>query len=384
MNYEYYCNTKIIMGPGKSKNLPEIVSQYASEKSTVMIVGDPGIKAAGLIDPIESNLKEAGYEVILFEDVSPNPRDTECLRGAELYKKANASIIIGIGGGSPMDTAKAIALLGPNQENLDDYITGGKPYENVAPLICVPTTSGTGSEVTRSSVITLESSHTKITLKDASLRPTIALLDPELTLSVPNSITAATGVDALVHAIEGYTCKVTNPISQALGQSAMSKIVEHLPEAFRNGSNIEARYEMHEGSLLAGLCFGSADVASVHCLGEALGSLYDTPHGVANAIFLPHVVKFNSVENQPLHAKLAKTMNFASENDSEEVAIEKLIDGLYNFTAQLDIPSLKDLGYVKEEDFDKMAELAVQNNSTSSNIRSINKSDYLMILKEAY
>ncbi|RRR87928.1 alcohol dehydrogenase, partial [Streptococcus pneumoniae] len=181
----------------------------------------------------------------------------------------------------------------------------------ISPVICVPTTAGTGSEVTRSSVITLEESHTKITLKSPLLRPTIAVLDPELTLSVPKSITAATGVDALVHAIEGYTCTVTNPISQAMGKSAMSIIVGYLPKVYQDGKNLDARYKMQEGSLLAGLCFGSADVASVHCLSEALSSLYDTPHGVANAIFLPHVVKFNAVENKTLHAEISKIMQFA-------------------------------------------------------------------------
>lgn len=384
MNYEYYCNTQIIMGPGKSKELSSIISSYADEDATVMIVGDPGVKGAGLISPIENALKEKGYRVVCFEEVSPNPRDTECLKGAEIYKKENASVIIGVGGGSPMDTAKAIALLGPNGGVPEDYIQGTRSYENVAPVICIPTTAGTGSEVTRSSVITLEESHTKITLKDASLRPTVAVLDPELTLSVPKSVTAATGVDALVHSIEGYTCKVTNPISQALGKSAMSTIVEYLPKVYEEGSDLTSRYKMQEGSLLAGLCFGSADVASVHCLAEALGSLYDTPHGVANAIFLPYVVKFNSVENKPLHAELSKIMGFTHHDDPDEFAIENLVEGLYAFTNQLEIPSLKALGYVKEEDFERMAELAEKNNSTPSNVRNITKSDYLAILKDAY
>lgn len=141
---------------------------------------------------------------------------------------------------------------------------------------------------------------------------------------------------------------------------------------------------MQEGSLLAGLCFGSADVASVHCLSEALSSLYDTPHGVANAIFLPHVVKFNAVENKTLHAEISKIMQFAKQNDTDEIAIEKLIKGLYTLTNDLGIPSLKDLGYVKTEHFEQMANLAKQNNSTSSNVRPITEKDYLIILKEAY
>ncbi|MEW5552487.1 iron-containing alcohol dehydrogenase [Peribacillus frigoritolerans] len=384
MNFEYYCNTRMVMGVGKSKEVALILADIVEPHSTIMIVSDPGIKKAGLVTLIEKHLQEAGYSVILFDQVSQNPRDNECLIGAEIFRKEQVTGLIAVGGGSPMDTAKAIALLGPNGGIPEDYVEGKKAHTNVAPLVCIPTTAGTGSEVTRSSVITLSSSHKKITIKHALLRPRVAILDPALTATVPKGITAATGVDALVHAIEGYTCKLTNPISQAMGASAMATIVEYLPKAYENGEDLEARYKMQEGSLLAGLCFGSADVAAVHCLAEALGSLYDTPHGIANAVFLPYVIQFNSSENKPLHAELARIMNFAGKNDSDDVAINKLVDHLYAFTKNLGIPTLKELSYVKEEDFDKMAELAEQNNSTPSNVRVIKKADYLEILKAAF
>ncbi|MDF9758277.1 alcohol dehydrogenase [Peribacillus simplex] len=384
MNFEYYCNTRMVMGVGKSKEVALILADIVEPHSTIMIVSDPGIKKAGLVTLIEKHLQEAGYSVILFDQVSQNPRDNECLIGAEIFRKEQVTGLIAVGGGSPMDTAKAIALLGPNGGIPEDYVEGKKAHTNVAPLVCIPTTAGTGSEVTRSSVITLSSSHKKITIKHALLRPRVAILDPALTATVPKGITAATGVDALVHAIEGYTCKLTNPISQAMGASAMATIVEYLPKAYKNGEDLEARYKMQEGSLLAGLCFGSADVAAVHCLAEALGSLYDTPHGIANAVFLPYVIQFNSSENKPLHAELARIMNFAGKNDSDDVAINKLVDHLYAFTKNLGIPTLKELSYVKEEDFDKMAELAEQNNSTPSNVRVITKADYLEILKAAF
>ncbi|MEH7734162.1 iron-containing alcohol dehydrogenase [Bacillus pumilus] len=384
MNFEYHCETIMMMGTGQSKEIGSIVEDIVLPGATVMLVTDSGVKSAGLVQPIEAYLQEAGYSVVVFDQVSPNPRDSECLAGAELFRKEQASAVIAIGGGSPMDTAKAIALLGPNGGIPEDYISGKKAYANLSPLICIPTTAGTGSEVTRSSVITLAASHKKITLKHGLLRPTIAILDPALTLTVPKGITAATGVDALVHAIEGYSCKVTNPISKAMGSSAMETIVKYLPKAYENGSDLEARYKMQEGSLLAGLCFGSADVAAVHCLAEALGSLYDTPHGIANAVFLPYVMQFNAVENKVLHAELAKIMSFADKTDSDDVAIQKLIDGMYTFTKKLGIPALKDLSYVKEEDFEKMAELAEQNGSTSSNVRTVTKADYLDILKAAF
>lgn len=382
-SYSYYCNTRIEMGLGKAEQLPEMLNLLQVGRS-VLLVSDPGVVKAGLVTPIKSTLEASGYRVVLFDSVSQNPRDTECLAGAKIFQEQGIETVVAIGGGSAMDTGKAIALLGPNGGTPVEYIEGKREYANIAPIICVPTTAGTGSEVTRSSVITEAATHRKLTLKDASLRPMMAVLDPRLTFTVPQAVTAATGVDALVHAIEGYTCKVTNPISQAFGARAMNKIVSSLPAAFKDGENKQARYDMLEGSLLAGLCFGSTDVAAVHCLAEALGGLYDTPHGVANAVFLPFVLKFNAEEEKGIHADLARYMKFANETDSDESAVEKLLTGIREFTTKLEIPKLKDLPGIRKEDFSRIVELAVQNNSTPSNIRTIGAEDYRQILEQAY
>jgi alcohol dehydrogenase class IV len=382
-SYRYFCNTRIEMGIGEAEQLTNQLDSLRIGKS-ILLVSDPGVVKAGIVQPIQESLEKSGYQTILFDTVSQNPRDTECLAGAQIFRENRVDAVLAIGGGSAMDTGKAIALLGPNGGTPIEYVEGKRPYANIAPIICIPTTAGTGSEVTRSSVITESATHRKLTLKDAALRPTLAVLDPRLTYTVPAGVTAATGVDALVHAIEGYTCRMTNPISQALGARAMSRIVSALPTAFREGENEQARYEMLEGSLLAGLCFGSADVAAVHCLAEALGGLYDSPHGVANAVFLPHVLKYNAEEEKAIYAELARIMKFASELDSEHIAVEKLISGMKEFTNQLEIPKLRDLPGIKEEDFDKIVELAVQNNSTPSNIRKIDSKGYMTILQEAY
>jgi len=382
-NYSYFCNTRIEMGLGKSEQLPDLLKSLHI-RSSVLLVSDPGVVKAGLVRPLQAILEGSGYRVILFDSVSQNPRDTECIAGAKVFNDENLEAVVAIGGGSAMDTGKAIALLGPNGGTPIEYVEGKLQYTNIAPIICVPTTAGTGSEVTRSSVITESATHRKLTLKSASLRPTMAVLDPKLTYTVPQSVTAATGVDALVHAIEGYTCKVTNPISQAFGARAMATIVSSLPVVFKDGENQQARYKMQEGSLLAGLCFGSADVAAVHCLAEALGGLYDTPHGVANAVFLPYVLKFNAEEEKGIHADLARFMKFATDLDSNESAVEKLIAGIRQWTTNLEIPKLRDLPGVKKEDFNRIVELAVQNNSTPSNIRTIGAEDYRQILHEAY
>nr|WP_106784435.1 iron-containing alcohol dehydrogenase [Lysinibacillus timonensis] len=381
--FSYACSTKIEMGMGVSKKLPEYLTSLGVG-SSILLVSDPGVVQAGLVEPIKDNLQSHGFMVSLFDSISQNPRDNECLTGAQKFKEENLTAVVAIGGGSAMDTGKAIALLGSNGGTPTDYVEGRIQYQNIAPIICVPTTAGTGSEVTRSSVITEADTHRKMTLKHSLLRPQMAVLDPELTYTVPPSVTAATGVDALVHAIEGYTCKVSNPISQALGAKAMQTIVSSLPAAFHNGRDEEARFNMLKGSLLAGLCFGSADVAAVHCLAEALGGLYDTPHGIANAVFLPYVLKFNAEENTQMHANLARYMAFAKDTDTDALAVEKLINGIEAFTEELKIPKLKDLQYVSENDFQRIVELAVQNGSTPSNVRSITETDYMNILENAY
>jgi len=382
-NFSYFCNTRIEMGAGNSKKLADYIKMITSGQ-TLLLVSDPGVVKAGIIKPLQTILEKAGYTVYLFDKLSQNPRDTECLAGAEFFNQVGADVVIAVGGGSAMDTGKAIALLGPNGGTPTDYLEGRKVYTNIAPIVCLPTTAGTGSEVTRSAVITESTTHRKLTLKDAALRPVLAILDPILTMTVPKGVTAATGVDALVHAIEGYTCNVSNPISQALGARAMQKIVSSLPLVFQDGKNEAARFEMMEGSLLAGLCFGSSDVAAVHCLAEGLGGLYDTPHGVANSVFLPYVLKFNAETTKEIHARLARYMSFANDQDDDDYAVEKLVIGIQEFTKNLEIPKLKDLPGVNEDDFDRLAELALQNGSTTSNVRVLTKEDYLNIIYQAY
>ncbi|TNJ62246.1 iron-containing alcohol dehydrogenase [Paenibacillus hemerocallicola] len=382
-SYSYFCPVRIEMGSGKAGRLPEWL-QPLRIGSSVMLVSDPGVVKAGLTAPIEAALEAAGYWVVRFDALSPNPRDTECLAGARLFAEQGMEAVVAVGGGSAMDTGKAIALLGPNGGTPSDYCDGRRPYASIAPVVCIPTTAGTGSEVTRSAVITESSTHRKLTLKHASLRPLLAVLDPTLTYTVPKPVTAATGVDALVHAIEGYTCRATNPISQAMGARAMQTIVSALPVAYRDPEHEQARSRMLEGSLLAGLCFGSSDVAAVHCLAEALGGLYDTPHGVANAVFLPQVLQFNSGENKPMHADLARLMRFAEETDRDETAIDKMIVGIREFTRALEIPKLRSLPGVRQADFPRIVELASQNSSTASNIRPIDTRDYMQILQRTY
>jgi alcohol dehydrogenase class IV len=381
--FSYCMPTKIHFGVGQARDLSAHLAAEGLGPS-LFLVADPGVVRAGLVDSIERALQDDGYQIERFTTIAENPRESDCQLGAEACAKFGAEAVVAIGGGSTMDTAKAIALLSRTPGSIEAFAGGHLPYEDVLPVVCVPTTAGTGSEVTRSAVITDDRSHRKYTLKDARLRPVLAVLDPLLTVTAPAGVSAATGVDALVHAIEGYTCKQASPIVRAFGAAAMRLIVPWLPRVMADPQNMEARTHMLEASLLAGLCFGSADVAAVHCLAEALGSVYDTPHGVANSIFLPHVLAFNAPAAPELHAEVSRLMGFASDSSATEEAVEAMISALPKWTAELAIPRLCDLGYVQVDDFDQLAKLAMENNSTPSNVRDIREEDYRKILDATY
>ncbi|WP_206922171.1 iron-containing alcohol dehydrogenase [Alicyclobacillus suci] len=382
-SFQYMCGTQIDFGVGAIERLPEQL-QAAGFGRKLMVVTDPGLMEAGIAKQVIHHLNLHGYAITLFHQVQPNPRDTDCLAGAEQFQSRWCDGVLAVGGGSAMDTAKTIALIARHGGTPSAYADGERAYGETAPIACVPTTAGTGSEVTRSAVITEDATHRKVTLKHEWLRPNLAILDPALTTTVPPHVTAATGVDALVHAIEGYTCKKTQPISQAFGARAMGLIVRALPTAYRNPADIDARRDMLLGSLLAGLCFGSADVAAVHCLAEALGGLYDTPHGLANAVFLLPVLRYNAQAHIDLHAEVARLTGFATDDDTPTQAIDKLLSGMQAWLHELDIPPLSSLPRVSRDDSDKMVELAVANNSTPSNVREIDAAGYRAILDETF
>ena len=375
--------TRIEFGIGRIRLLAAILAETGFGRR-LLLVTDPGVEQAGLVAPVIETLQLNGYEVAVFNQVAPNPRDIDCEAGAEVFRNFAADSVIAIGGGSAMDTAKSIALLSQTGGKVAEYVDGLKLYERVAPLACIPTTAGTGSEVTRSAVITESTTHRKMTLKHALLRPVLALLDPALTLSVPPFVTSATGVDALVHAIEGYTCKLSSPITKAFGAAAMKVIVPALPQVMKNPGDVQARSDMLQGSLLAGLCFGASDVAAVHCLAEALGGLYDTPHGLANAVFLPHVLRFNITGHEQIHAELSRIMGFATTDTKAAEAADNLVQSIAKWVKSLGIPDLRELPKIRTEDFDELVELSYANGSTPSNVREVSREDYREILIKAY
>ena len=354
------------------------------EGTRIFIVTDPGIEQTGFVKQAIRMLEQQGFETCIFNQVRPNPRDIDCKTGGKSAREFGADAILAIGGGSVIDSAKAIAIIQCLGGEPQDYAGRDNVPEKVTPIAVVPTTSGTGAEVTRSSVITDTAKKIKFTIKDVNIAPVLAIVDPELTYGLPAHLTASTGMDALVHAIEAFTCKLSNPISDGLALQAMEHIYPFLRTAVNNGNDQEARYNLMVGSTLAGMAFSHADVASVHCMAEAIGGLYDTPHGVANSMFLPYIVEYNAEAELKKHATIARTIGIAHQNDSDQYAAARLVDEMKQLAEDLSIPTFSSLPEVNEKDFVYLAESSFLNGSTSSNAREITKEDYLELFKRAY
>jgi len=382
MSTAFQLPTTVLMGSGVSSQLLDHVQSLGG--SRIFVVTDGGVRAAGLVDRLIDPLVVAGLAIDIWDSISPNPRDYECNNAAEQAIAFGTDIIVTIGGGSSMDAAKAVAALVTNGGRVQEWEAPRQLQSDPLPLIAVPTTSGTGSEVTFYAVVTDTERKFKMSLYDTRLAPRFALVDPDLTVSLPAGVTAATGMDALTHAIEAYTSKLANPVSDALALQAMRLISRHLPIAVAYGGDLAAREGMMMASLLAGMAFGNADVASVHCLAEAIGGLYDTPHGVANSIFLPIVFAHNAEAFPERHAEVAVAVGVTPNGrNSIELAGEGAAM-LANLARVIGIPRLSELPRVDPTDFPRLAEASAANVSNPSNIREMDADQYLQLLERAW
>ncbi|WP_312811272.1 iron-containing alcohol dehydrogenase [Sedimentibacter sp.] len=378
--FSFTLPTKIVYGPKCIASLIDELKLNDGERP--IIITDKGVRNAGILDKITALLKQNNINYIVYDGVEPNPKDVNVEDGAKAAREFGADSIIAIGGGSPIDCAKSVGvLIAHNGDKIKEYEGKTAATKPLPLLITIPTTSGTGSELTFSSVITDTENNYKMTVKSQYTAAKIAICDPELTLSLPAHITASTGMDALTHAIEAYTATCAEPISDALALYATELIYNNLVTAVNDGSNLEARSAMLLGSMLAGIAFSHSDVASVHCIAESLGGVYDLPHGVCNAIFLPHVMEYNMEYSVERYARLAKAMglNFNSESEGAKKAVE----AVKKLAVDVNLPLFSSLN-VNTDDFEKIAEMSVKNISTESNPRPMTKEDYLTVIKNAY
>jgi len=373
----FYLPTKIIFGAGTVAELGKIVKEEL-KASRLFLVTDKGIREAGIDKTIVSQLES----ITVFDDIEPNPRHTTVNRAGSIARKLKPDLIIGLGGGSSLDAAKAVAILMTNKGSIEDYEGKYKYTFPPIPVLAVPTTCGTGSEVTWSSVITHTERNFKMTIKGPHTFPSISVVDPDLLCTLPQSLIASTGMDALVHAVEAFSAKPSTFITDLFAEEAVRLIFHHLERAYKdiNGDK-EARENLMKGSMLAGVAFGNSDVGAVHCIAEAVGALYDIPHGVANSIFLPYVMEFNLPDAESSYADIAGFAGIGAK--SRRGAAERLIEEVRGLSSRLNIPRFKDIG-IKESQFPLIAEKSYQNNSNPSNPRRAEVKDYLHILNTAF
>jgi alcohol dehydrogenase len=356
--------TRAVFGRGVASRAGEMARELGGTHA--MLVTDPGVVALGIAARMISDIESAGLSVTVFDRVQPNPRDIHCIEAAEVARELSVDVFVGVGGGSAIDTAKCAAVLLTNGGHPRDWEDFGALVSAPTPVIALPTTAGTGSEVSPSAIITDTVRHKKMNLFDPRICPRVALVDPDLTMSMPPALTASTGMDALSHAVDSLHCRLSTPASDAMALEGARLIAMYLRRAFEEPSDVEARCGMAQASLVAGLAVGITDVSGCHCLAESMGAVYDHPHGVCCAVTMPVIMDYNLQVSAPKYARLAGAFGITSgrsESDLARAAVE-FVRGL---NRKLGIPTLGTL--IRSEDLDILAEKAAANTSRPSNPR---------------
>lgn len=371
--------TEITYGPNSLKEVKNIIDKQGFKNA--LIVTDPGISKTGLTDKLIKHVKHINYDI--YNECQPNPTVKNCNDALEKLKAINADVVIAVGGGSSIDVAKAVALLATNGGKIESY-EGIDTFENdLLPLIAIPTTAGTASEVTSFTVITDEEREYKFTIGGVKISPKWAVVDPVLTLTLPPSVTAATGLDALVHAIESYTSKMANPITKALAREAIRKISRNLRQAVYNGDTLKYRDEMLMGSLLAGLAFNNTRLGNCHALSHPISAIYGVPHGVANAVLIPHVMEFNMMAVPELFADIALDMGENLEGLTMMEKAQKAVDAVRRLAKDVGIPETFESFGIDEQNIKKMTEDALLSGNIKVNPRITTYDDVVELYKKA-
>lgn len=345
--------TRIQFGPGTIAGLAQAVRDFNG--TNVFLVVDPGLVKAGLLTPITASLEQESIPFTVYDKVDPEPGLKLADRGCKQAKQAGCDCVIGVGGGSAMDVAKAVSILLTNGGKAVDYLGVGKIKKPGVPKIMVPTSAGTGAEVTWTAVFINEKTGSKGGMNGDPLYPDAAILDPELTLSLPPHVTAFTGIDALTHALEAYTSIQAHTISEMYSLEAIDLIARNLPVAYANGGDLQARSAMLLGSLLGGKALATAGVGLVHAMAYPLGGMFGIPHGLANAVLLPYVVEYNLIGNMEKFATLAEVLGQNTEDLTLRESASLCVDALFELNHDVGIPStLQEL----DIPFDKIPEMA--------------------------
>ena len=382
-NFSFSTVPHMISEIGAAKILGTHIAARFPQVRKVMIVTDPGFLRTGLADVAALSLRQANLKVQVYSDVVADPPEAVVLSAVNFARMHEAEMIIGLGGGSSMDVAKLIAILAPSQQEISQIYGIGNVKGDRLPLVQIPTTAGTGSEVTNIAIVTTGET-TKMGVVAPQLYADLAILDAELTLGLPSMVTAATGIDAMVHAIEAYTSKhKKNPLSDSLARQALAMLAANLPTACEQGNNLAARQAMLLGACLAGQAFSNAPVAAVHALAYPIGGIFHVPHGLSNSLVLPHVLKFNLDAAAEHYAELAAIVA-PHVSGSTEARAHALIVAMQHIATITGIEtSLQQVG-IKEADLDRLADDAMlQTRLLGNNPRELTRADAYAIYRSA-
>lgn len=347
----------------------------------VLIVTDKVMTDLGNVKVLTDVLDSEKIEHVLYNEINSEPTDTMIEKGVKLYKENQCDFLIGLGGGSPIDSTKAIGAMITNEGKISDYM-GREIEKELPPFAVIPTTAGTGSEATQFTIITDTKNDVKMLLKGANLLPNLAIVDPRFTMTAPAKITAATGLDALTHAIEAYTSRKAQPLSDSFAVSAVKRIFKYLPIAFDTPKDLKAREEMSIAALEAGIAFNNSSVTIVHGMSRPIGALFHVPHGLSNAMLLEVCFTYVVDGAYDRFAQLAKEINIANDNMSDEEAAKAFIDEVVKLMVKLEIPTLEEFGVDKTKFFDnieKMAADAMESGSPSNTRKIIEVDDVIKI-----
>lgn len=374
MAKEFIVPGQIITGAG-ALDMAENTLAKLGEKA--LIVTDRVMIELGNCAKVENALKNQGIAYSVYSEIAGEPTDTMIENGLRQYQEEGCDFLIALGGGSPIDSMKAIGSLVKNGGNISDYM--GKIIDvEMPPMAAIPTTAGTGSEATQFTIITDTKKDVKMLLKGRSLMPTLAVSDPQFTMTAPPKITAATGLDALCHAIEAYTSKQAQTLSDTFALSAVRRIFKSLPTAFHDGKNEEARTEMAVAALEAGIAFNNASVTLIHGMSRPIGALFHVAHGLSNAMLMKECLGFALCGAYERFAELGRSIGAASAEDTDKEAAEKFLAAVEGLTKELETPTLEEFGIDKEEFFrviDKMANDALESGSPQNTRREVSKED---------
>ncbi len=374
--------TRLIFGVGAVDGLAAVVRSTGGSKAFLVV--DPGLKKSGLLEQITAPLQRDKLPFEIYDQIDPEPGLKLADNGCKLAKKAKCDCVIGVGGGSAMDVAKAVSILLTNGGKAEDYLGLGKIKKPGVPKIMVPTTAGTGAEVTFTAVFINEKTKSKGGMNGDPLYPDVAVLDPLLTLTMPPHVTAATGIDAFIHAVEAYLSTQAHPISDMYALEAIELISQNLPKAYAHGGNLEARTAMLLGSLLGGKALATAGVGLVHAMSYPLGGMFGIPHGLANAVLLPYVIEYNLIGNPGKYAAVAEVMGYDTSDLSVREAASMAVEAIFNLNRDVGIPgSLAELG-IPAERIEEMADIALTvTRPVENNPRKPTRDEVIQVYKTA-